>query len=379
MKRRSFAKKILAGIASSVVATTSFARRPKDKNYPASDARELKRSNPKSFMLALWGDPQNYTKHSRNHGALDLQTAWFVNNSKDLNLKAVLCTGDMVEYNGVERKREPWTTHSVNQTSTQMWTAYSRAMERLDGYIPYINCTGNHDYGIRNCETRETQYNKYFPIGRNSVDKKVLVDTCENAFGEKTMENACFTIEGEGWGKVLVFALEYLPRDSVLKWVRKICTSPKYSKYMAILLTHTFIGEKELIEKEPFAVKMEANYNCGKQLWDKLVKNTPNIRIVLCGHGFSGKDAPISKSCATAKLKNDKGKTVWGIRYNTQTVGGGWPYGNGGDGFVRFMEFLPDGKTIKNYTYSPVMAYSPTTEPFAFSVTDKTEFDIVLD
>ncbi len=379
MKRRIFSKKIITGIFATAMATKAFAKRPVHKNYPETDARDPKLSDPKSFTIAVFGDPQNYTKHSRNHGALELQTAWFVNNKKDLNLKAVLTTGDMVEYNSDETKRPPWTTDSVNQTSTQMWTAYSRAMERLDGYLPYINCTGNHDYGFHNSETRETQFNKYFSVDRNPANKKVLVDMCENAFGEKTLENACFEITGEGWGKVLIFALEYLPRDSVLNWVRKICTSPKYSKYTAILLTHTYVAKTDLVDREPFKVRMESNYNGGKQIWEKLVKSAPNIRIVLCGHGFSGKDAPISKSCATVKMKNDNGKTVWGIRYNTQTVGGGWPYGNGGDGFVRFMEFLPDGKTIKNYTYSPVMAYSLKTESMAWSVSENTEFDIVLD
>ncbi len=40
------------------------------------------------------------------------------------------------------------------------------------------------------------------------------------------------------------------------------------------------------------------------------------------------------------------------MMFNVQILGGGWE-GNGGDGWLRILEFLPDGRTIKVRTYSP--------------------------
>lgn len=42
------------------------------------------------------------------------------------------------------------------------------------------------------------------------------------------------------------------------------------------------------------------------------------------------------------------------MMFNAQTEGGGW-HGNGGDGWLRIMEFMPDGKTIKIKTFSPFL------------------------
>lgn len=50
-----------------------------------------------------------------------------------------------------------------------------------------------------------------------------------------------------------------------------------------------------------------------------------------------------------------------------------------GDGWLRIMEFMPDGKTIKIKTFSPFFAISPTTEKYAWRTEEFDQFDIVLD
>lgn len=47
----------------------------------------------------------------------------------------------------------------------------------------------------------------------------------------------------------------------------------------------------------------------------------------------------------------------------------------GGDGWLRIMEFMPDGKTIKIKTFSPFFAISPTTEKYAWRTE---EFDQLI-
>ena len=58
--------------------------------------------------------------------------------------------------------------------------------------------------------------------------------------------------------------------------------------------------------------------------------------------------------------------------------GGGWE-GNGGDGWLRILEFLPDGKTVKVSTYSPLFGISPATKHLAHRTGDIDQFDMIIE
>ena len=100
-------------------------------------------SDKHSFSMILLPDPQSYNKFNANQPLFELQTAWVANSIEPLNIKGVLCTGDLVEQNEI---RIPDGING-NQTSEEQWQAASRAFERLDDKISYVICTGNHDYG----------------------------------------------------------------------------------------------------------------------------------------------------------------------------------------------------------------------------------------
>lgn len=51
----------------------------------------------------------------------------------------------------------------------------------LDDTIPYILCTGNHDYGYKSSENRYSQLNSYFPPNRDSRYAELLTGMFENA------------------------------------------------------------------------------------------------------------------------------------------------------------------------------------------------------
>ena len=96
------------------------------------DRQEL--SVPGGSTMILLGDPQGYEKYDINQGIFEICTAWIRDNVEHLGIKAVLCTGDLVEQNdnnALDRRM-------LNQTSRQMWESVSRAFERLDGVVPYI-------------------------------------------------------------------------------------------------------------------------------------------------------------------------------------------------------------------------------------------------
>jgi len=65
------------------------------------------------------------------------------------------------------------------------------------------------------------------------------------------------------------------------------------------------------------------------------------------------------------------------MMFNVQTLGGGWE-GNGGDGWLRILEFIPDGKTVKISTYSPLFGISPSTKHLAHRTEAYDKFDIIF-
>lgn len=155
--------------------------------------------NKNSFSLILLPDPQSYNKFDANQPLFELQTAWIANNIEPLRIKGVLCTGDLVEQNEI---RIPDGTNG-NQTSEEQWKAASRAFERLDNKIPYVICTGNHDYGYEKAENRLCRFPDYFPSERNSCWKKSLVETGLNYQGIPTLENAAYEFKTDTWGELL--------------------------------------------------------------------------------------------------------------------------------------------------------------------------------
>ena len=55
--------------------------------------------NNESFSMIVLGDPQGYTKYDINQPIFELCTAWIADNIDNLNIKAVLCKGDLLEQN----------------------------------------------------------------------------------------------------------------------------------------------------------------------------------------------------------------------------------------------------------------------------------------
>ena len=205
-----------------MAALVAFAAQAQDR----ADRQEL--TDPDSFTMILLGDPQGYTKYDINQPLFDLCTAWIADNVDHLNIKAVLCTGDLVEQNEnivLNRKM-------LNQTSREMWEAASHALARLDGKVPYIVSPGNHDYGYRKAENSRTRFPDYFPFERNPAWRDVCVATYPNRNGAISLENAAFAFDDPAWGGLLVVTTEFLPRDEVLDWAAALIDKPGFSKRM---------------------------------------------------------------------------------------------------------------------------------------------------
>ena len=322
-----------------------------------------------SFSMIMVPDPQSYVKFAANQPLFELQTAWIAQNIKRLNIKAALFTGDMVEQNNKLISAPLPNEYNGDQTSRQQWEAISRGLARLDNRLPYIACQGNHDLGYIAAEYRYSMMPDYIYPERNMAFEKTLVSTGANYEGIHTMENAAFEFHDKAWGDLLVISFEFAPRDEALDWARQLIESERFVNHKVIILTHSFLATNgERIVEEGYKLTPR---NWAQAVWDKLIYPSKNIKMVLCGHTGNPpkiKDGEKVNYQPTTCYRVDKaadGHEVVQMMFNSQNGDGNWN-GNGGDCWLRILEFRPDGKTIGVRTFSPLFAQSRLTKHLAW-------------
>ena len=371
-------KRLFFCILAIVMAVTVSAQR-------RADRQNL--TDPNSATFILLGDPQAYIKYDLNTPLHDLVMWWVADNAQHLNIKAALCVGDLVEQNDnnvLNRKM-------LNRTSRQMWEAVSNSFSIIDGKVPHLHSPGNHDYGFKKAEDAHTFFPDYFPVERQgNILLDCMVAEHPNREGRASMENAAFEFELTGWDhKILVITSEFAPSDSAVEWAKNLCLSEKYKDHYVIYMTHSYLRcylcKNAHIPQESYGLTSQPGNNSGVQLWEKLVSQVPNIRLVLCGHHGHGPQKVDGKrvdrydwNVGWRVDKNTAGHNVYQMMFNVQTLGGGWE-GNGGDGWIRILEFMPDGKTVKVRTYSPLFGISPLTKHLAHRTEEFDQFDFVIE
>ena len=338
-----------------------------------ADQQQL--TDTQAFTFIMMGDPQNYVKYSFNQPLYELTAVWAKDNVENLHVKAVLITGDNVNHN---EWMPPKGYSKGDQTSKQMWEWTSHCLKRLDNVVPYVVSSGNHDYGYSRGDEPFTHYPEYITMERNSKNTDCIVAAFPNKEGRVSIENAAYEFSDPNWGKLLIINTEWAPRDEVLEWAKELCESDKYKDHKVIVQTHSFLAGG----KNPRRTTMVGTSykirpaNQGQEMWDKLISPCKNIRMILCGH--AGKAGEVYQDNASYRVdKNADGKKVHQMMFNNQFIGGGG-LGNGGDGWVRILEFMPDGETIKIRTYSPLFGISPVTKKYAHRTSKVDQFDIVI-
>lgn len=330
-----------------------------------------------SWSLIMVPDLQNYVKWGRNEPIMQLMMAWIADNLDTLNVKMVIGVGDLVE-----NDEKITNDYDGDQTTLQQWRSVASAFAKLDGRVPYIAATGNHDYSIDRQGNRTSHYSEYFFPEKNHLNQKSLVQNSRNEQGKPTLENSAYELKNLNGKDYLFITVEDGPRDTVLTWAKNVTALDQYKNHRVVLATHEYLSAKDArttspvdwIYWEPYNINNEIQKspridlkqsNNGKQIWEKLVQPASNIDLVLCGH-ISGEGYRADK--------NKTGKPVHQVLFDSQTMGGGHRFGNGGDGWLRIMEFFPDGKTVKVRTFSPLFGASPTTWQFAYKNDERNEY-----
>jgi hypothetical protein len=190
---------------------------------------------------------------------------------------------------------------------------------------------------------------RYFGVGSPNSRQSSL----GGLFASGSTTNSYHTFEANG-RKWLVIGLEWAPRDEVVEWGNKIAAA--HPDHAIMLVTHAYMyyddtrydwaakGNKQTWNPHDYSVAKVSGetVNDGEELWKKLVSKHPNFRFVFNGHVLGD---------GTGRLvsKDQHGNTVHQILANYQFKE------EGGQGDMRLLEFLADGKTVKVRTYSPVL------------------------
>lgn len=336
-----------------------------------------------SWSVIVIPDIQNYVKWGYNQPLLELMTAWIEENIDTLNVKMVLCTGDLIEENDLLNPAS-----DGNQSAQKQWEFAAKAFTRLDGKVPYITALGNHDFSIDKDLKRTSRFGEFFTIDKNWLNYKALVQNSTDESGNPSLQNSVFEVKSQNGGKDYLFmTVEYAPRDTVLVWAKRVAEMEQYKNHRIVLLTHAYLTTKDTFWNavprwflyQPYIVnnKIEKSKryalpkaNNGQQIWDKLVQPASNIELVICGH-LSGEGYRVDKNAA--------GRSVHQMLFDMQSEGGGQAHGNGGDGWIRILEFFPDNKTVKVKTFSPLFAISPATRHMAWRTDNRNEYIMKFD
>lgn len=261
------------------------------------------------FTIIVLPDTQYYAEtYTRTFIS---QTQWIVDNQEALNVVYVAHVGDLVE--------------TANLTSE--WEVASAAMGLLENPLttglpdglPYGPAVGNHDQFPADDPGGTALYNVYFGESRfagRGYYGGHYGDDNDNHY-------ALFSASGMDF---IVMDLEYdpFPGVAVLAWAENLLQT--YSERRAILVSHYL-----LIPNACFSPQGQATF-------DALADNA-NLFLMLCGHvSYEAKrrDAPGENVLYT--LLADYQERL-----------------NGGNGWLRLLEFSPANDEIRVKTFSPLL------------------------
>lgn len=310
---------------------------PEKKPEPYADGKLIGGEPPKpangSFTVVVLPDTQHYSE--KYPKTFLTQTTWIAENHKARNIAAVLHLGDV-----------------TNKNTPAEWKNAGAAMQVLDeAKVPYVVCPGNHDYSAGGaCKDRTCGLTDTFPVKRYK-DLPTFGGTYDQE--PERMENS-YHLFAAGGREFLVLALEFGPRADVVRWANEVVK--KHPKRETILITHAFIyfddtryNWKKYEAKQNWnphaygvAKATKDDVSDGEELWANLVSKHENFILTLNGH-------VLGDGLGRVTTTTPGGREVPQVLVNYQMRP------NGGDGWLRLLEFKADGTTVEVYDYSPVL------------------------
>ena len=269
-------------------------------------------SSSTKFTLVVMPDTQ-FTAQSWPADFMNM-TAWIRDKAAELNIAYVLHEGDVQE--------------NPIPPTYQYFENARRAMNQLDGHVPYVVAIGNHDFdawytgqneGIAT-DRRATIFNRYFPVSKfqnwPTFGSSHPAGTNDNSFHK-------FRAGGTDWG---IVTLKFKPTAAELAWANSIVSANPSRRF--IILTHEYLFGNGT--RTP----------AGTQMWNELVSKYKNVQFVFSGHVY-----PTSARRVDAGVNGNQVHQLL-IDYQAYSV-------REPNSYIRLMTFDTAARTITVKSYSP--------------------------
>lgn len=260
-----------------------------------------------NFTIVVLPDTQKYSCGSdcqSNPNIFTAQTKWIVDKKDALNIAFVAHEGDIVQH--PENKNE-W----ENANAAMSLLENPVTTERKDG-IPYGVVPGNWDHP-------DTNYNNYFGISRFEKRKYYGGHYAEN-------NNNNYVLFSASGLDFIVINIDYFIDSDIIDWVN--ATLKRFKNRHAIVVSHHILCDP----------LMGGNDFQDPSFYEGL-KDNQNLFLMLCGH------IPGEKR----RVDTFNGNAIHTLMANYQHLE------NGGNGWLRILEFSPDKNEIHVKTYSPTL------------------------
>lgn len=311
------------------------------------------------WSMVMLPDTQHYVDSSSRVDGFIAQTTWIVDNLDARNIAFVTHVGDVVQHG----------------SSTTEWERSEEAMDILQGEVPYGVCVGDHDYADE--ERRSSGTSKY--LARYGPSRYAGFSWYGGSSPNGRSHYQRFTAEGR---EFLNISLEWEADGSVydastpLGWARAVLDGNPMTP--TIITTHSYVWDKAGQEGRTNGIEEDdADGSSGEMLWSELIANSPQVFMVLGGnfHKASSKYDPDDPSAPSFDGEfhqvstNLAGLPVYEILANYQD------YPNGGDGWLRVIEFIEDGGA-GDLDRIAIETYSPTLDAYQTDSRSQFHFDV---
>jgi hypothetical protein len=248
-----------------------------------------------NFTIVALPDTQHYSAFYPQ--TFTTQTQWIKDNETSKNIVFVTQEGDIIDTN----------------SNTTQWANANTAMSLLDGQVPYGIAPGNHD----GAPGETANFNTYFPYTRYSGQSWY-----GGHYGADN-DNS-YQLFSAGGQHFIILHIEYGADSNVLSWADSILKA--YPTHRAIVTSH-------------YLLNADGSFGTyGSNIYNAL-KGDSNLFLMLCGHMHG----------EASRMDIYNGNTVYTLLADYQERS------NGGDGWLRAMEFSPTTNSISVKTYSPTL------------------------
>ena len=262
------------------------------------------------FTVVVLPDTQYYAQHAEWTYHFEAQTQWTVDHLDEWDIVFLSHVGDIVQ----------------NGSQTAEWQRAAAAMDRLDGALPYAAVIGNHDWASTgNKDTSTANYLANFGPHRYAGRPWY-------AGGDPSGLNHAQLFDGGG-KTFLHLTLEWRPdwESDALAWAQSVIDA--HPGVPTIISSHEHLTDAHGGDRSA----------SGENVFNRLVRSNDQVFMVLNGHYTQG--AAFGEHYELHL--NDYGRPVIEMLADFQRRP------EGGDGWLRLLEFLPADNRIEVHTFSP--------------------------